>query len=194
MNKDIIVINNFYDDPWAIREQALEMAPFPIVNELPGQRTFGIPEEQSLELKQQFEKILGVNITEWSLFKKRNEKNNTAFQLITEQNTSWIHHDDTDWAGVLYLTPEPDITSGTGFFTHKQSGIFEWDPSNPTTDFNLHEDRFDFSKWDCNLEVKNQFNRLVLYNSRLYHSSMKPGFGVNYMNGRLTQVFFFFTS
>lgn len=191
MNKDIIVINEFYSNPFEIRDQALSMAPFPVVNELPGQRTFGVPEEQSLQLKIQFEKILNTRITEWSQFRKRYEKNNTAFQLITKNETNWIHHDDTDWAGVLYLSPEPDVTSGTGFFTHRQSGVYCWDPERPETDFNYSDDKDDFSKWDLNLEVKNKFNRLVLYKSKLYHSSMTPGFGSNYMDGRLTQVFFF---
>ncbi len=194
MTKDIIIINNFYDDPWAIREQALSKAPFPLVNELPGQRTFGVPEEQSLKLKTRFEEILNMPITKWELFKNRSENNNTAFQLITGQDRNWIHHDDTDWAGVLYLTPEPDVDAGTGFFTHKETGVYLWDPEDESTDFNLSDDKFDRSKWQCNAEVKNQFNRLVLYNSKLYHDSMKPGFGMNYMDGRLTQVFFFYTS
>ena len=111
--------------------------------------------------------------------------------MITQGETSWVHHDDTDWAGVLYLTPNPDSSSGTGFFTHKQSGVYCWDPARPETDFNFHDDKEDFSKWDLNCEVKNKFNRLVLYKSNLYHSSMTPGFGQNYMDGRLTQVFFF---
>ena len=191
INKDIIIINDFYPDPFKIREQALSMAPFPIVNELPGQRTLGVPEEQSIEIKSRFEEILNTKITKWGFFKNRYDKNNTAFQLINKHDFNWVHHDDTDWAGVLYLTPDADPDSGTGFFTHKETGVYCWHPEDPTTDCNFSDDKDDFSKWQLNLEVKNQFNRLILYKSNLYHSSMKPGFGENYLNGRLTQVFFF---
>ena len=96
------------------------MAPFPIVNELPGQRTLGVPEEQSMEIRSRFEEILNTKITGWGFFKKRYDKNNTAFQLINKYDFNWVHHDDTDWAGVLYLTPDADPDSGTGFFTHKE--------------------------------------------------------------------------
>ncbi len=189
---DVIVINNFYDDPYKIREQALSMAPFPVVNMLPGQRTYGVPDDQSLELKQKFEKILNTPIKTWDTFRgRRGEKNNTCFQLVTENDTNWIHHDDTTWAGVVYLTPDPDPSCGTGLFTHIATGIKEWNPTDPTTDLNDYDDKYDTSKWVCNLEVKNQFNRLILYRGYQYHASMTGGFGVNYLNGRLTQVFFF---
>lgn len=196
MNQDIIVINNFYEDPYAVREQALNMGLYNFVSDIPGQRSAGVPMEQSLQLKSKFENILDTSISNWNSFTGnhgRTEKMNTCFQLVTEGDRTWTHHDDTSWAAVLYLTPDPNPDSGTGLFTHMSTGISEWNTNDPATDFNQHNDRFDDSKWRCNLEVKNQFNRLVLYRGTLYHRSMVPGFGNNYLNGRLTQVFFFDT-
>ena len=191
---DIIVVNNFYEDPYAIREQALLNGMFPFVNELPGQRSLGVSDEQSIILKAKFEAILGMSITSWDTYRgKKSQKNNTCFQLITEDEKSWIHHDDTSWAGVLYLNPDPDPDSGTGLFTHIETGVSMWDPNDPASELNYNDDKWDISKWRCNLEVKNQFNRLILYKSAYYHNSMVPGFGKNYLDGRLTQVFFFDT-
>jgi hypothetical protein len=194
MNKDFIVINNFYEDPYAVREQALNMGMYNFISDIPGQRSSGIPLEQSLELKSRFENILGKSITRWDTFtgtNGRNEKMNTCFQLVTEGEQTWAHHDSSGWAAVVYLNPDPNPDSGTGLFTHIPTGISEWDPEDPNTDLNGHDDKFDDSKWRCNLEIKNQFNRMVLYKGTLYHRSMVPGFGNNYINGRLTQVFFF---
>ncbi len=161
---------------------------------MPGHRSLGVTDEQSIVLKTRFEKILGVPITGWDNYRgKKDQKNNTCFQLITDGDQSWIHHDDTAWAGVLYLNPNPNPDSGTGLFTHIETGISEWNPSDPATELNYNDDRFDRSKWRCNLEVKNQFNRLILYKSTYYHDSMISGFGRNYLDGRLTQVFFFDT-
>ena len=196
MEQDIIVVNNFYKDPYKIRDQALNQGLYPFVNDIPGQRSLGVPLDQSLELKNRFENILGKSIIDWNTYtgtNGRKEKMNTCFQLITDGEKTWTHHDSSGWAAVVYLTPEPNIDSGTGLFTHIPTGISKWDPKDKSTDLNLHEDRFDESKWQCNLEVKNQFNRLILYRGELYHRSMIPGFGNNYINGRLTQVFFFDT-
>lgn len=198
VNKDIIVINNFYEDPDAIRNIALNMGIFPFVGGYPGQRSNGIPKELSLKLKTRFEEILGVPITRWETFAGQpGEKYymNTCFQLITGDDQSWVHKDSAGWAGVVYLNPDPNPDSGTGLFTHIETGISEWKADDPSTDlYKTHEpDLYDITKWRCNLEVKNQYNRLILYKGSLYHRSMVPGFGRNYIDGRLTQVFFFNT-
>jgi hypothetical protein len=190
MNNDIIVINNFYDDPYKIREYALSLR-YPVISEIPGQRSMGVDDELNLELKSKFENILGKSLSQWQPFRKMGQLENTCFQSINEGETNWVHHDGTDWAAVLYLTPDADPDSGTGLFTHIETGISQFDPTNPTTDLNNHEDRFNDKKWRLNLEIKNQFNRLVLYRGTYYHRSMIAGFGNNYINGRLTQVFFF---
>jgi hypothetical protein len=194
VTKDIIVVNNFYPDPYAVRERALNQGIYPYISDIPGMRSGGVPDDESLVLKLMFEKILGTSISKWPKWTGKPGKEyqmNTCYQLVPEGERTWVHYDLTQWAGVVYLTPDPNPDSGTGLFTHIESGVSQVDPNDPSTDFNAHLDRFDPSKWRCNLEVKNQFNRLILYRGSYYHSSMVPGFGNNYVNGRLTQVFFF---
>lgn len=195
----MIIIDNFYEDPMAIRNQALAQCPFDFISSIPGQRSPGISIQESLELKERFEKILNMPITYWHTFegkewwKGQPETMNTCFQLINENEKSWVHHDENDWAGLIYLTPNPNPDAGTGLFTHKETGISQFDPNDPSTEFGKHDDAWNLDKWQCHLEVKNVFNRLILYKGTQYHRSMIPGFGNNYDNGRLTQVFFFDT-
>ena len=45
--------------------------------------------------------------------------------------------------------------------------------------------------WETVTEVKNIYNRAVVYDSQYYHRSTIPGFGIDKENGRLFQTFFF---
>jgi hypothetical protein len=89
----------------------------------------------------------------------------SSFQLTTEKDgNSWIHKDDDSLvAGLLYLTPNAPIDSGTILYSeppHKEVDI-----------------------------IGNVYNRLIMYRSDVYHKSNKY-FGRNLRDGRLTQVFF----
>jgi hypothetical protein len=73
-----------------------------------------------------------------------------------------LHKDATQWAGVIYLTPNPPKNSGT----------------------TLHDD-------DGKLEhiVDNVYNRFVFYNGSILHG-VQNTFGDNINNGRLTITIF----
>ena len=60
------------------------------------------------------------------------EEYNTSFQYTTKKDKTWIHHDQTEWAGVLYLTPDAPVESGTSFHRHKDTGIYYWDGTEDT--------------------------------------------------------------
>jgi hypothetical protein len=190
--KDIIVIDDFLSDPYAVRNSALEKR-FDFFGNYPGMRSSGVDIETSNMLKKEFEKILDTEIDVWNNYSGGVEKMNTCFQLCLENDKSWVHHDATEWAAVLYLSPDPNIDSGTGFFYHKPTDIIRWDRGDSRTDMNHNKDLLDQNNWYCHMEVKNVFNRLILYRGEMYHRSMIPGFGRNYIDGRLTQVFFFNT-
>jgi hypothetical protein len=191
MISSLIVVDNFFDDPDMIRNSALSVS-YDFISTYPGMRSSGVNQEQSLKLKEKFEKILNIPITRWDLFDGDNKKHmNTCYQICLESDTTWVHHDFTDWAAVVYLTPDADPESGTGLFTHTASGIDQWNKDDITTDFNSSSDTRELDKWQLTAEIKNKYNRLILYRGNYYHRSMKPGFGNNYINGRLTQVFFF---
>ena len=77
---------------------------------------------------------------------------------------TWIHKDDTEWAGVLYLSPNPPVDGGTVIFDEEENVV---------------------------TMIGNVYNRLVIYRGDLFHRSLKSGFGNSVETGRLTQVFFF---
>jgi hypothetical protein len=190
---NLIVVDNFFENPDFIRDSALNL-PYDFIADYPGMRTQGVCQKQSLELKEKFERILNLSISRWDMFDGDKKKHmNTCYQVCLAEDRTWIHHDYTTWAGIVYLTPDPDINSGTGFFKHKETGISHWSKDDPSTDFNTTSDMYDLDKWELTAEVKNIYNRLIIYKANQYHRSMVPGFGNNYVTGRLTQVFFFDT-
>lgn len=89
----------------------------------------------------------------------------SSFQITRKDDgNSWIHKDhDVDVAGLLYLTPNAPVTSGTILYTS---------PPHEPMDI-----------------IGNVFNRLILYKADTYHKSNEY-FGDTLENGRLTQVFF----
>lgn len=190
MDKNFIVIDNFYDNVDNVRQFALEQE-FLTEGNYPGYRTGPEADPQHEYLKTFFENnVINKKITHWP------KGYNTAYQVTTEESTTWIHHDDTTWAGVLYLTPNAPAESGTGIYRHKPTGIYEWDKvADSPSDFNNSDFLGDshMDHWEQINFVGNVYNRLVIYKGSLYHRSVLPGFGTDKYTGRLFQTFFFDT-
>jgi len=188
------VIDNFYDDVDTVREFALSQS-FNRTGNYPGKRTENFID---VELKNRIQDILfpySGNVIEWN-----DETGFTgSFQLTTSKNKSWIHTDKSgNWGGVLYLTPDAPLSGGTGFFKSKLDGSYiEKDnfielssldaKSNNEGDINKIYSNMD--KWELDNKVENVYNRLILFRSNHWHSSLEY-FGKDHEDGRLTQVFF----
>jgi len=189
MDKNLIIFDNFYDNVDQVREYALDQE-FQTSGNYPGYRTGPENNEQHAYLRTFFEGLMGHKITHWP------KEYNTAYQCTTDDASTWIHHDETMWAGVLYLTPDAPVQSGTGIYKHKPTGIYQWDGiADSPSDFN-HSDFLgegSMDQWEQINFVGNVYNRLVLYKGSMYHRSVLPGFGTDKYNGRLFQTFFFDT-
>lgn len=185
----LYIYEDFYDNVDEVREYALGLD-FKVSGNYPGLRTTAEPISQNEYLKSFFEdNIVKQKIIGWD-----NIGYNTAYQYTTMESETWIHHDDTTWAGVLYLTPNAPLESGTSLYRHKETGITLWDHIRDSeTDLNNSEDLNDLNKWDEIAFVGNVYNRLVVYRGAYYHRSKMPGFGTNQHTGRLFQTFFFNT-
>ena len=116
------------------------------------------------------------------------------FQSCQGSTKTWIHKDSQkqgqgEWAGVLFLTPNPNHDAGTAVYMSKEI-CYQYhldrgmDPvSSP--------DELDFYPV-IDMGAGNVYNRLVLYRGKyLNHSSIKPGFGNTLETSRLTQTFWF---
>ena len=208
MNASLIVIDDFYDDVDSVRKFALEQS-FHRYGNYPGGRTKNFFEDG---LKNKIQSILlpfAGKVDNW--YDISEDSYSGSFQLTTSQHKSWVHTDRRgNWGGVLYLTPNALPSGGTGFFRSKidcsltetpnfldcvnkeiinsrykamQLGDFDSGLEDPNKIW------YDLDKWEKLTEVSNVYNRLILFRSNQWHSSLEY-FGENANNGRLTQVFF----
>ena len=165
MDRNLIVIDNFLDDPDRIRFHALSLDFDRIQKSVPGVRSHRLGGDLQKEVETKLKTALGGEIVwDWT-------QDTFCFQSCQEGTETWVHVDSQgenqgEWAAVLYLTPNPILDSGTGIY------------ESPETDMNIG--------------VGNIYNRLVAYRGKvLYHRSILPGFGNTLETSRLTQTFFF---
>lgn len=192
----LIVIDNFYNNPIETREYILSQE-FLVRGNYPGQRTISYATEELKEIIQKYVEPFGGKITDFPMPKQDSSDAsgiyNGSFQYTTSRDRSWVHIDGyNNWAGVLYLTPNAPLSSGTAFYKF-------YDGTTCKRDMEILEnkqetDRFsqDMTKWRQVDKIGNVFNRLILFNSNRFHMSMDY-FGDSKENGRLFQVFFFST-
>ncbi len=192
MNINLIITDDFYQDPNPVRQYALNQE-FTVYGNYPGQRTRPVFYDSLKDSIQYLVQHAGGKIIQFEEFEY-----NTAFQYTTAKDSSWIHSDQTTmWAGVCYLTPDAPLTAGTALYKHKATGLYKAAvKADGSYDSELMDkiylDSRDLSKWEMVDIVGNKYNRLVLYRGDLFHSSLDY-FGTNQYDGRLFQTFFFNT-
>lgn len=194
MKNTVWTVDNFYEDPDAVREFALKQT---FVeggwgNGFIGRRT----KEQFLfpGLKEKFEEIIGQKITKWE-----EHGMNGRFQNAVGGEPLAYHCDAQKWGGMLYLTPNAPFQCGTTLYAHKKTrarNYFEdgwgdaWaDESKDIYPGGNHCDGTHFEPVDV---VGNVYNRLVIFDASCIHSASEY-FGSHMENGRLWQMFFFDT-
>jgi len=191
MRFNSLTIDNFYENPNEVREFALKQE-FKVRGNYPGQRTVSFLNEP---LKKKFREILSPfagDIVWWG------GEYTGSFQYTVAADRSWIHADSTtDWAALIYLTPDAPLSSGTGIFRHKATGWQHFDYKRENEPGYKEaappgSDCQDYTKWEMVDRIGNVFNRCVMYRADNYHVSLDY-FGKDMYDGRLFQVFFFNT-
>lgn len=190
MKVQTIIIDEFYKNPDDVRTFALAQE-FNTHGNYPGQRTSSFLADNVKNSIQEIIRPYGGEVTWWG------DDSTGSFQYTTSSDRSWIHSDDTtDWAGVLYLTPDAPLSAGTGLFKHKETGLRQWrnseHPEEVTKSAPVNIQSQDMTKWEMVDKLGNVYNRLVLYRGDLFHVSLDY-FGQDKEDGRLFQVFFFNT-
>jgi hypothetical protein len=186
---NLMIIDNFYTNAMETRKYVLTQD-FKVRGNYPGQRTESHANEHLKTMIEGYISHFAGKITKWPTEK---EAYNGAFQYTTSRDRTWIHNDGwNNWAGVLYLTPNAPVSSGTGIFRFKD-GTRTVDEADARGNKQVLDDNSqDYTKWEMVDQVGNIFNRLVLFNSKQYHASLDY-FGTGKEDGRLFQVFFFST-
>lgn len=194
-NCGLIVIDNFYSNPKQTRDFVLKQEFF-VEGNFPGKRTKSFANESLKEIIQKYVEPFGGKIIDFPMPTKNSETNkiyNGSFQYTTSRDRSWVHIDGfNNWAGIIYLTPDAPITSGTGFYRFEDGTSNEYEMIKNNSKSLIDTYSQDMTKWKLVDQVGNVFNRLILFNSKRYHMSMDY-FGNSIENGRLFQVFFFST-
>jgi hypothetical protein len=179
----IIVIDDFLDDPDAVRDLALQQT-F-VKMHCAGVRT----QEQFLHIapyREEFERVLGRRLTNWD-----DNSANGRFQCCFATDAIPYHADDQSRAGVLFLKPDAPIEAGLSLFRGRLSGV-----RRVTKDARLMQlafgdgAEFDRSRWEEIDRIGNIYNRLVLFDAHLAHGA-SAYFGSTAADGRLFQNFFF---
>jgi len=192
----LIVIDNFYNNALETRNYILTQE-FSVRGNYPGQRTISYANEHLKEIIQKYVEPFGGKISEFPIPKEdgsdASKIYNGSFQYTTSRDRSWVHIDGhNNWAGVLYLTPNAPLSSGTSFYKFHDGTTCKRDMELLENKKDIDNCSQDLTKWDKIDQVGNVFNRLILFNSNRFHMSMDY-FGDNKENGRLFQVFFFST-
>jgi glycosyltransferase involved in cell wall biosynthesis len=177
------IVDNFYEDPYAVREFALKQEFDANLDYYKGNRSknqFIVP-----GTKEAFEKIIGKKITNWT------ETHGMCgrFQYCTAQDDLVYHCDGQTLAGMIYLTPDAPVSCGTSLFAHKRTGLRN---ENDFGDVNVFDETgfYDRTKFELVDTAGNVFNRLVLFDAKCIHSANEY-FGTHITNSRLFHLFFF---
>ena len=180
-SKRLFVVDNFYSSPDIVREIALSMQFVEDLRYYKGLRSTQYC--RTPEMKEAFEQIIGQKIVDWD-----NHGFNGCFQITTANDPQVYHCDMQTWAGVLYLTPDAPLESGTRLHSHKQTGLRHGTEPNIGDAFS--GGFFDSTKFNTVDSAGNVFNRLILMDARHIHSA-GTYFGNSKETGRLVQLFFF---
>jgi hypothetical protein len=196
-----LVIDNFYDDPDAVRAFALTQEYVEDSAIYTGWRSTTRLISESMLAR--FRLWLGAQVLH------ADNPHSGSFQYAIRSNRICIHADPCSFAGVIYLTPQAPSDSGTSFFRHRSIGAThgptaeEASRRNTSVEVLRNElfrtntynngDRGMEAVWDQVDRVGNVFNRLVLWDGMRLHAA-SAYFGDSLQTGRLVQVFFFATA
>jgi hypothetical protein len=197
----VTIVENFYDDPDAVRTFALSQK-YQFRRQLkgveyvfPGCRT----KDLSIINKPMFERVCKKIISlfhnpehdymQWAI--------TTSFQSVSAEFGRGVIHADqnTVFAAVLYLTPDAPLNAGTSLFKPNS----QFDEEKYQRSLKDNDRRFDEGKiimdtsyhdmFDEVVRINNVYNTLILYEGRHYHAA-NTFFGKTLKDSRLAQVFF----
>jgi hypothetical protein len=201
--KNIVVIDNFYRNPEAVRRYALNKVSY-ISNENLPEKFPGTESQQSFysaDVISKMEQAIGERIVaepaqySFGVFAKTYAK---------DEKKKTIHVDGSDWTALLYLSRPEDCQGGTSFYEDKSLG---WNqiPDIETLNQRGFESVEDFkntylkamgqeySNWKVSTRVGMKFNRMVIFRAGALFHAAEGYFGETDENCRLIQLFFFKT-
>jgi hypothetical protein len=191
-NTSLVVIDNFYKNPNEVRDFAINNLTYIESGYHKGKRS---TEKFILKgTKEKLENILGKQIYNWN----KETYANGIFQYCTPNDPIVYHTDSQSYAGIVFLSPDAPLSTGTATFQSKITGIRKFDETNYTEEtfkktFSGYGDQINFydnSSFELVDRVGNVFNRLVLFDAKCIHAATEY-YGTNINDSRFFQLFFF---
>ena len=199
MRQNIIVVDDFYDNPEEVRNFALKAEYPKQIDEYtyPGRNS----EESyySQDIHQSFEKLVREPLI------PADKNGYFRISLETDTHKQDVHVDPSwEFGAVCYLnTPEQVIDEGgTSFWIHNKTKMETCPQTDEEAKYygyssgkeawwtTVYGEGLDRSKWTRYLLSPMKYNRIVIFRTNLWHSH-NYNFGTNLQNGRLVQLFFF---
>ena len=207
----IHILDDFFKDPYDIRSIALKQRyQSPLETQYPGYRTdnyvtgYGSEVVKDITIKQVLPRIQHLTKNSNLII------DSSAFQYITaDYGEGSFHIDAALYTGIIFLSPNPPDYSGTevcdkhpdpkyGYLSQKywddmvvSKRSFYNDTSNLLNRYRYNRLNKKFMKKNKPIvKVPNKFNRMLLFDSPLFHRAQKF-FGTSIGNSRLTLVVFF---
>src|SRR5215213_5326946 len=120
MHSKVIIVDDFYTRPEKVRERAL-------TSDYANIATTDYPGYASrLRLETETLQNLFGDMVGSELHVDKGRFTWGGFRFITEESGKYprVHADvATDWAGMIYLTPDAPMSAGTAFYRHKETGF-----------------------------------------------------------------------
>lgn len=191
-NKDLVVVENFYNEPDMIRDFAINHLSYQPSGYHKGQRS-----TQRFILdgtKEIFEEILGRRIYNW--FEPAYA--NGVFQFCTKEDPIVYHVDTQMYAAIVFLSPDAPLNSGTATYKSKLTRATrfennEMDSESFRTTFSGGGNELNFydnSTFEIVDKVSNVYNRLVMWDAKTIHAATEY-YGTDINNSRFFHLFFF---
>ena len=197
MYPTVIIVDEFYPDPYKVREIALGFDYPEQDGNYPGRNSGQRLHIDGLDAA--VSDIIGHSVT------GDMTQAHAQFRVTLAEDQARYHvHVDTGvhWSGVAYLSLPEHCMGGTELFRHIETGtdrapindkeLLLFGAETPQDAINrvMTADANDSSKWEKVMTLPMRFNRLVLFRPWLWHAA-STGFGTTPEDGRLIQGLFF---
>lgn len=161
----IKIVDEFLETPLLWRHFALKQSYEKDQSWHPGKKTLPL-DQLNISLFHQLAAKIIVHVTGKNRFERL--KIQFAFTTENDKNDLPPHTDEPFYnvAGLIYLKNHPALDAGTSFYAFDQNDNLK-----------------------CTLEVKNIFNRMILFDPNTLHKQTNM-FGKDIEDGRLTIIFF----
>jgi hypothetical protein len=197
MDAGLTIIDNFYNDPDSIRNQALSCEYYP------EKVSKGYPNGNAPWPGKMSKEAFSPNWVDAYVSKYFNKNlrqmrqmDSGHFRISQATNEAgmfdnMIHADGFEedyYAGVLYLSKEQETTVGTIFYKQNSTNLNTLQSNDHLQEMILNKEDKDTSKWTVQSLSNIVYNRLLIYPARLFHG-IGPCFGNTDEDARIVQLF-----